>query len=629
MKCNVTISVAALLVVLAAGCAKPDLASRFTPAWEPFDPSTEGWLHTSKTLLVSDCQLHNLLSKPLPERNVSLKAAITTSIRAPQLDMFAGDVLRWILATTGPECEGIVHLGDGCDLACEAEFDKFLAVMETTDKPWVMAPGNHDFFYFGSYDTEDIGLWEEACYEGGRVLTKDLFIRLYVAAILRQQDPGFAALATALGVGDHRDEPPARLAERLPDEFEWKAEHDDPGYVRRIAWKIDRKMPWRSFIVQSVRQSATERDWQYDIFVLDSCQYTRRPGLIPNAWGSYPLVLNCGSTGEMLPDQLRLVRRWLEEGRAHGHVLAYHHPYGELAPRTKASLGWLWRERRVGMMVTAHTHVGYYQYHDLGDGETELELNVASTTDWPMEWRTLQGFVNPQKQEIYVQSERHTLVDELRERGGYFDVGWEIPINAPDDYRKYKQGEPANIMFVDFYLAHHLVPYWLPAPHVRASPQARETEEQIKDTMLWTYFRLLQYFPTDPTMTGLTWPPGTHDDRTLTDRILAITGERDALEKKVALLKELEQFERNRRSADPRTGASTDDVRLRYKLSQAAWASRFEYEKGRRLRVEDDLIRVDWERSQKKTERAMENVAPEQTEEEDAEKKDQEDGTAS
>ena len=60
----------------------------------------------------------------------------------------------------------------------------------------------------------------------------------------------------------------------------------------------------------------------------------------------------------------------------------------------------------------------------------------------------------------------------------------------------------------------------------------------------------------------------------------------------VKFLKELAFFEDTRHTVDLKTGESLDDVRFRYKLCQAAWAARFEKEKGRRLRVEDDLIRI-------------------------------------
>ena len=143
---------------------------------------------------------------------------------------------------------------------------------------------------------------------------------------------------------------------------------------------------------------------------------------------SFPLHVNCGFTGEMLPDQLRIVRVWVEEWvrRGRSYVFMCHHPFEDLAPRTKSSIGWLWREYRVGMMVTGHTHHGYFAHHDLGGDRDELELNLGSTTDWPMEWRTLQAFVNPKEEQIYVRVPRRTLVGALSGQEGYFDLGWEI-----------------------------------------------------------------------------------------------------------------------------------------------------------------------------------------------------------
>ncbi len=76
-----------------------------------------------------------------------------------------------------------------------------------------------------------------------------------------------------------------------------------------------------------------------------------------------------------------------------------------------------------------------------------------------------------------------------------------------------------------------------------------------------------------------------------------MTGEEDALERKIGFLQELAAFERSRGTRDPVTGESMDEARLHFKLSQAAWASRFENSEGRRLRVEDELIRIDWEKA--------------------------------
>jgi len=567
-----------VLLLLAAGCVTPDPHPRFTPAWEPFDRSGEGWYQTRQALLIADCQVHNLYSKALPERNLSAEAAAATAIRPPQLDLFSTDVLAWILENGAPDADVVLHLGDALDLACTGEFDAFLAVMATSKRPWFMAPGNHDFFYFGTYDPQDKGLWEDASYGAGEPLTKDRFIRLYVSAILKQDEPGCVALKGALGGGN---------GDALPEAFEWHAEEGGQGFLKAICWKIDAEQPWRSFLIQAVETTMPgQEEFAVRVYLLDSCQYQRRPLLIPNAWKSYPLALNCGFTGEMLPDQLRTLRRWIAERHNESAVFACHHPFESLAPRTKSSLGWLWREYRIGMMLTAHTHSGYFAHHDLGGGYDEIELNLGSTTDWPMEWRTLAGFVNPKEEKLYISAERHTLVDALKNLDGYFLLDWEVPLDAPDDYRRYKQGRAASVLLVDFYLAHHVTPYWLSQPRVRPNKAARETEEQVKDTLLWTYARLVETFPTAP-KPAPHWPQGCDSDQAVLERIRAVAADTGAMEEKIALLEQLSVFERSRTTSD-------DAARARFKISQAAWASRFEASRGRRLRVEDDLIRVGW-----------------------------------
>jgi len=584
-----------LALLLTAGCVHPDKAPRFTPAWEPFDAAGHGWEHTRKALLVADCQIHNLLSKALPERNLSTETAIDSAIRPPQLDLFSADVLSWIIHEGSPEAELVLQLGDALDLACDGEFNTFVEVMEAGGKPWFMAPGNHDFFYFGTYDPDDVELWDEACHRSGTPLRKDRFIGLYVAALLRQDDPGFAALADALGLSDQRDLPAEELTAKLPKYFDWRRDPESPGLLARVSWRIDLQRPWRSYIIQAVDLTRPGMDGlRTTAVLLDSCQYNRRPLLIPNAWASYPVGLNCGFTGEMLPDQLRTVRAWADDPLpGETFVFMCHHPFESLAPRTRSSLGWLWRERSVSMLVTAHTHAGYYAHHDLGGAQDELELNLGSTTDWPMEWRTFQGFVHPTEQRIYVKAERQTLVDALGHREGYFQLDWEVPVDAPDDYRKYKQGDAASSLLVDFYLYHHLVPYWLPQPSVRANAAARRTEEQVKDTLLWTYWRLIKSFPTDRRQPPR-WPADCASDDEVSARIMELTRTNNSIETKIALLEELQLFERTRRTRDPDNGESLDGERARFKISQAAWASRFESSAGRRLRLEDDLIRVDW-----------------------------------
>ncbi|MHC4959442.1 MAG: metallophosphoesterase [Planctomycetota bacterium] len=577
---------ALLVLLVAAACHKPDPKPRFTPAWEPFDKDGEGWLHTRRALVVADCQLHNLLSKAIPERNLSIESAIGTAIRPPQLDLFAGDVLAWVLKHGAPESELILHLGDALDLACDGEFREFAEVMQEAGKPWFMAPGNHDGFYFGNYHPDRNTLWEAACHKSGKPVSKDRFIRLYVAELLKQREPGCVSLRAALG-----DQP-------LPLDFDWKNGRD--GFLKRIAWHIDEKRPWRSYIVQCVDMTGTGGKDVYEVrmVMLDSCQYQRQPKLLPNAWRSFPVVYNAGLTGEMLPNQLRVVRGWLDEMKAADQigVFACHHPFEGLASRSQSAVGFLWREYAVGLLLTAHTHGGFFAHHSLGGDADEIEINIGSTTDWPMEWRVVQGHTNLKKGQVYIDAGRGILVDVLRKKTGFFQAGWEIPLDAPDDYRMYKQGVAGGLV-VGYSLVHHYTPYWFGDPIVKANKYARSTEEAVKDTLLWTYHRLLTVFPTDPATPKLRWPKNCWNDESVLARIQVLAHSDHELDTKIDFLEELRLFERSRDTRDRLTGEATNELRAHYKISQAAWAARFESAKGRRLSVEDTLIRLDWKTS--------------------------------
>ncbi|MHC4848145.1 MAG: metallophosphoesterase family protein, partial [Planctomycetota bacterium] len=574
------------------------------------------WWRSRVALLCADCQFNNNYCKPLPERNLSAEAIAGTAIRPPQLDLFAPDVLEWILQEGSPGKDVILHLGDATNVATTGEFARFVATMEKARTPWFMSPGNHDMYYFGVYDSKNPKLLKDAKYESGEPMDKAKFIRYYLSAILRQSEPGCVALAQALGIEQQPDLPLEQMASKIPDTFEWRAELDDNRpMLRRIHWTIDKEEPQRSYIIQSVDLSGAGSGLgAVRVFLLDSCQYQRRPEMVPNAWGTFPLPLNCGLTGEMLPDQLRKIRQWLAEGRDHqSTVFMCHHPFDHIAPKGRSNLGWLWRENKAALLVTAHTHAGFFAHHDL-DGKGGLELNIGSTTDWPMEWRMLQGFVNPEKKRVYIRTPRSTLVDVLQKRDGFFEPGWEVPIDEPDDYRSYKQGQSATGLLVNYYLGFHYTPYWADQPNIRPNKATRRTEMRIKDTLLWTYLRLVTNFPTAPEPVP-EWPAGCASDAAVVARIKAKAADQlkrtnlirdpkarraaeDALfDSKIALLVELAAFEASRSTVKLGSGESTDAERMRYKITQAAYASRFMNEKGRRLRIEDETINVGWDDS--------------------------------
>ena len=310
------------------GCGiAPDPTWRFMPALEPFDPSQGGWRQTRPLLLVADCQVHNLYSLPIPDRNLSIERMAGTAIRPPQLDMFAPDVLRWILEENADGAEAILHLGDALDLACDGELRQFLSVMNGAGKPWLVVPGNHECYHLGTYDPRNQAVWKDACHGAGESITKDRWVRLYVSAIIAQDDPGAAALAEDLNLGEDRQGDVFERERLIPDQHSWEAAEGADGFLDAIVWSIDVERPWRSFVLQRANVSGGgPQGIPARIILMDSCQYGELPGLVPNAWDNYLPELNCGYTGEILSDQLRLVRTWVESMPDIVYVLACHHP---------------------------------------------------------------------------------------------------------------------------------------------------------------------------------------------------------------------------------------------------------------------------------------------------------------
>jgi len=585
--------------VLLAACVSPPRESNWMPALEPFSPEDPGWNKSRPTLLVADCQLFNIFTQPQAQRNLSSKSMADSAIRPPQLNLFADEVLRWVITEGSQDTEVIIHLGDAIDLACEGELRLFLDTMNGGDKPWLLAPGNHDCFYFGNYDPVRSDAWKSACHESGAILRKDLFVRMYVASLLAQRGPGFDGLAESLGLTDVRDADLSELAQRIPGHFSWEAPRGAGAFLDAIAWNVDWKRPWRSFVLQRADISGRGPDGlACRAILLDSCQYWERPIMIPNAWQSYPVQLNCGLSGEILADQLRIVRAWVEEGSDPDEILVMmsHHPLNRIAPKSRSSLKWLWRAHPLSIptYVSAHTHRGHFAYHPLSEDWEGLEMNIGSTTDWPMEWRTLRYFVKEGGDgpgDFYVQSELFALADVLENHEGYFLPEWEIPVGAIDDYRRYAQGAQSAGSLFDFFLSYHMTPPFMSPAAPRPREAAIETEHILKNGCLRTYQRMIELFPTSPRKNAL-WPAECTEDTDVLAKIDQALGDEGDIDDKIELLKQLTLFDRSRTPHDPSTGQTTSDELMRFKICQAVWASRFESTHGRRLTPTDQLIRV-------------------------------------
>jgi hypothetical protein len=541
---------AAMLVPLLLVCCRPaELPKGYVIRT---GDEAEATPESRPVLLVADNQQHYLYGEPVWVRTAIVDRAVGTAIRAPQLDLFGPDVLAWVLRNHGQKLP-VIHLGDGLNVSCVNEYDRFLATMDTAGRDWFMAPGNHDGIYIGSSDER--GDWLLACSGGGGPIDQATFVARYLTEALAGRrrgapspnDPGLADFARQFDIRKGA----------------WSYNGNKPALLERVAWHIDKRRPYRSFVVQALDVSIpnvpsadsrrTKPPQSVRYVLLDTANYESKPRLLP-----IPPSVNPGATGDITAQQLGIVAEWIEEWRERDPqtqiVLMGHHPFSALTRRAQRGMDQLRAAGQVLLYVSAHTHHGNYLPHP-DDDVGWLELNIGSVVDWPLEFRSLQLIEAPASSKgfLYSNSELFGLdADQSNEGAPVCEPTWQPQLGEPDYYVDYGR--------------HYLGD---------ASVMARI----IFDSLLHSYKRMLKYLPSEA------------GDQGTLDRIdaaLARGTDAASREHKRLLLMELEARE-GQRLLSPALG---DGAKLRqdYRLCQAIWASRDDRAGVRRAHPKDRYI---------------------------------------
>lgn len=521
-----------LFLLAGAACQAPQSldSSWGIPPQEP----REGIPASLDVVVIADNQFHHLYGEPVWLRSGFTDRIVPVAIRPVQLDFYAPALLRWIVRDVG-DLHSIVHLGDALNAACLWEWQVFVETMSGAGKGWVMAPGNHDSFYFGNghFSQRD---WRGVCDTGdgadGR-MTKDRLVESYLRALA---DQGMISLPESLE-GDEvlRATMPEDVAE------EWPA---DRIRLEEVAWRIDRARPWRSFVVQSVNITVRNSPERVIAVLLDTSQFAQRPTLIPGLFGSR----NAGISGAMGSDQIAVVEGWLARGQV--NVVMGHHPYDRLTRDSREAMD-RWRAGAgVAVYVSAHTHRAQWFVHK-GAGPSWLELNLGSTTDWPPEYRTLFMETGVAEGKVGLRARRQQVADR-------WDADcapeWEVEPGSRHDYIRYRQ---------------------------IGTPDPGITQDQLMDTLLATHAWLLR---NNPSADGNTvWPAGTDSDAAVLAAIDRTIEPEVDLDAKVALARSLRDFEENRALDAP-------EDREQFKLCQAMWASKYDLDGARAPHVNDAFI---------------------------------------
>jgi hypothetical protein len=565
---------------------------------------------SAKIFLLSDNQRHELLGGRVDwfRNAASDKFVAPVAIRPPQLDMFGQDLLTEALAMT----DGFVlHLGDACDLSNTAEFGRFAWDMQGAPHGWVMAPGNHDgYFYGNSSRTFDylVREWnntgESYTMDGTKIISramqKDRYVSYYLAALILQDAAWSGPLAQQLGSAvlqqfeqwKLRDRDTTTFTDYWPELvtiqeeiYQFTDSHGDDDYhgfelpaglapagephLRRLAWHIDKERAWRSFVLQEVDISGPnhlppEGQDGVSILVLDTAQYSIQPmmefglpsSILHKVTGGYIDTQIAGETGGIHDTQVAAAAEFATSmgERQRQWMLASHHPFESLGRDAKKRFNRLRDQGGIPVTLSAHTHAGGIRWNHDGAREGDwLEINVGSVLDAPIEFRDLQ--VHLAGDRPVISSHRQPLENLLRERGLVFD---ELPGYRP------------NPEDADFYLSYRK----------GSTDLASDVNFQVKRILLATYLRMFNLFPSDLPGEGSTiWPTGpdgikldSHQMVTDTQQDMLARVSKDDVEDLTQFLYELREYDRTRQLTD----ATREQLRV-YRLSQAIWAGHAEH----------------------------------------------------
>lgn len=509
----------------------------------------EGAPRSIDVILLADNQLHHLYGDPVWLRSGFTDKFVPVAIRPVQLDVYAPDVLRWIIEQYGDK-RPVIHLGDALNIACTVEFEEFVAIMDTSERGWVLAPGNHDGYYFGNGHFA-WSEWERACQTAdakGRPMTKDLFVEAYLQTLAKQSD---APSAERNGFGFPGPE--------TSDTVRWEIAEGHPAFLSAVAWEIDRERPWRSYVVQRLDltlptppEGSQQNGTSIIAILLDTNQYHSAPKLVP-LFG----VRNAGGKGEFLADQIQVVDEWLAEREPDQITIVMgHHPYHLLTGDARKAIDRWRRQGRVRLYVSAHTHRAQYFVHQSGESNW-LELNLGSTTDWPPEFRSLSvSSARGYDHQVAFRMVRRQVHRLWEDGESPCDERWEVGTDRKDFYISYTDLET-------------------PDPH--------QTQVALMNTLLHSYEWMLRFVKSSPD--NRAWPGSTGSDAAVVASILTALDDSVHLEGKLSMLRQLRAFEAGRTVVDA-------ELRRRFRRCQAMWASKNDLHGARAPNVDDAYVLI-------------------------------------
>lgn len=386
------------LSVFLAGCVSPP-KTELPPIGESKDAGI---------FFIADPQLHNTYGIGVRQMLPAADIVSRVAIRPPELNLLAPYVLADLLSqakSAAGQPPLVVALGDLSNIACSGEYDDFVGVMSTAwkDGLWLAAHGNHDSYLIGtvnSYVPRDTVTdwkpklmansplptdeswwgrhitptgarnWRDGCYrphEHSAPMNKVRWLARYLAHLekhgLRVDKPTSGGEVIPLNFD-------AASGALLKLNFQVRGVYVKPEFGESPS-DSDLLKSYKSFIVQALDVTPGHR-----LVIIDTALCLDARGGVSFAWG------NAGTRACVGKEQLEVIDRLVKEmpaGRL--PIFAGHFPLKELPREERAELMRIMSQRGKWTYVSAHSHDPNAAY----DWDSGVEVNIGSTTDWPME----------------------------------------------------------------------------------------------------------------------------------------------------------------------------------------------------------------------------------------------------
>lgn len=367
-------------------------------------------------LVIADPQFHNVYGVGVKQMGIPADRLSKVARRSPELNLLAPIVLEDLLKaaqveSVGPNPPVVLAVGDILNIACSGEFDLFFETVSSSvasDSIILLAHGNHDTYLTGtvnSYVPSDLDSWlppsgmacspvptdehwwgplsapsggwknwKDACYDSGEEeigspMNKSRWLRRYTNIL---ESHGLELAASKQTEPDrHTITYAARKGSRLGSlNFQAEGVWVNPIFGTKPSHS-DFQRSYQSFIVQSVDVADQHRLIIIDTSVIENARGGRRY-----------LGTQAGTNARIGAEQFDVIKRMVCDVPPEFKLyVSGHFPIDDLSSTERNRLLGILSSRPGWVYISGHTH-GLGELVDWGSGQ---EINVASTTDWPME----------------------------------------------------------------------------------------------------------------------------------------------------------------------------------------------------------------------------------------------------